>query len=95
MIRHWALALLPMLIACTPSRPATTPQARCEQQTDSDPAVKALLIQAPARGADPRWQADLAAARRQSVNACLTAAGLAPRGGVEPVYQAHYGLGWF
>jgi hypothetical protein len=95
MIRYRALVLLPMLIACSPSPPATTPQARCQQQVDSDAAVKALLVQAPARSADPRWQADLADARRQSVTVCLTAAGLAPRGGVEPVARARYGLGWF
>lgn len=96
------LALAPLvifaawgLVACSSAPPATTAQGRCEQQVNSDPAVKAVLIDAPTRGADPLWQQQLAVARRTSVNNCLAAQGLAPRGGVEPVAGAYYGLGWF
>jgi hypothetical protein len=88
------LALLPLLAACARS-PADTPLARCQQQADSTPEVKALLVDAGARGGDPEWQWDLAMARRKAVNDCLAAAGQAPRGGVEPVRRPNYGLGNF
>ena len=90
-----ALVLLPALVACSKAPPADTAQGRCEQQVNDDPAVKAILVDAPSRGWDPIWQAELNRARRKSVYDCLAAAGVAPRGGVEPVEHAHYGLGWF
>ena len=95
MSRYLALALLPVLAACSTAPPATTAQGRCEQQVDQDPAVKAVLVQAPAWSADPGWQELLRLARRKSVNDCLVAAGFAPPGGVEPVNRARFGLGWY
>jgi hypothetical protein len=110
MSRYPALALLPKLgasvlvasvlvagglAACSSAPPATTAQARCQQQVNDDPAVKAILVNAPGMGADPTWREQLAQARRKSVNDCLVAAGLAPPGGVEPVNRARYGLGWY
>ena len=94
------LAVLPALVAgvlaaCSSAPPATTAQARCQQQVNDDPAVKAILVNAPVMGAEPVWQEQLAQARRKSVNDCLVAAGLAPPGGVEPVSRARYGLGWY
>ncbi len=95
------LALLAALAACgAPGPPRSTAvlgpdAARCQQQTDNDPAVKAVLVQAPSRSGDPVWQQQLADARRKAVNDCLVAAGVAVRGGVEPVARAHYGLGWY
>jgi hypothetical protein len=75
--------------------PATTAQGRCQQQVDQDPAVKAILLQAPARSGEPRWQEELAQARRKSVINCLNAAGIPQRGGVQPVSRAQYGAGWY
>jgi hypothetical protein len=95
MSRYLALALLAVLAACSAAPPANTAQARCQQQADNDPAVEAILVEAPAWGADPQWQEKLALARHKSVNDCLVAAGLAPRGGVEPINRAHFGLGWY
>jgi hypothetical protein len=96
MRRHAAWILLLMLTACgAPPPPATTVQGRCEQQTDQDPAVKAVLAQAPARSGEPRWQEELAVARRKSVTDCLAAAGIKQRGGVQPISRAQYGLGWY
>jgi hypothetical protein len=87
--------MLAMLAACSPPPPANTPEARCQQQEDQDPNVKALLVQAPVEGQKPEFQQQLVMARRKALNDCLTAQGLAPRGGVEPLQGAHYGLGWF
>jgi hypothetical protein len=92
---YLALALLPVLAACSAAPPATTAQGRCEQQAYQDPAVKALLVKAPAWSGDPGWQEELRLARRKSVNDCLVAAGLAPPGGVQPVARARFGLGWY
>ncbi len=99
------LALLAVLAGCgapgpPPSavaqRTALGPQeARCQQQTDNDPAVKAVLVQAPLMSGDPAWQEQLAQARRKAVDTCLAAAGVAVRGGVQPISRAHYGLGWY
>jgi hypothetical protein len=91
---HIALALLPLLAACA-GPPADTPLARCQQQADTTPEVKALLVDAGARGSDPGWQWNLAMARHKAVNDCLAAAGQAPRGGVEPVRRLNYGVGNF
>lgn len=85
-----ALLLLALLAGCTPP-PATTPQGQCEQQAEQDPAVHDLLVQSTVSSMDPIWQTKLALARRKAVNACLTAKGLAPRGGVQPVLLAPYG----
>ena len=90
-----ALALLALLAGCTPPPPATTPQGQCQQQVDQDPAVKALIADGPLRSSEPRYQEDLAQARRKAVSDCLTAKGLQQRGGVEPVSRAKFGLGWF
>lgn len=90
-----AFVLLALLAGCTPPPPATTPQGQCQQQTDQDPAVKALLADGPARSSEPMYQQELALARRKAVNDCLSAKGLAPRGGVEPVSHARFGLGWY
>jgi hypothetical protein len=100
MSRHLALVLVPLLAvgaltACGSTPPATPTEERCEHQADKDPNVKAILVNAPAWGSDPTWQHQLAVARHASVNACLSAAGIPQRGGVEPVGTAHYGLGWF
>jgi len=90
------LGVLPgVLAACTPSPPADTPQARCQQREDEDPNVKALLVRAPAEEMHPPFQQELVVARRKSVFDCLAAQGLAPRGGVEPLSGAHYGAGWY
>jgi len=83
------------LVACASAPPATTAQARCEQQVYDDPAFKALYVQSAARNQDPRFQEQLVLARRKSVNDCLTAQGVTSRGGVEPVAGARYGAGWF
>jgi len=83
------------LAACSPSPPPTTVQGRCQQQANDDPAVKAIQVQAPTFGSDPAWQASLQRARRNAVSACLSAAGIAQPGGVEPVGRARYGAGWF
>jgi hypothetical protein len=95
MKRSIVLALLPVLAACGSSPPADTAQGRCEQQVNSDPNVKAVLVDAPAWGEDPHWQQQLAQARRKSVNDCLIAAGVTVRGGVQPVDRARFGSGWF
>ena len=95
-MKPWiAMAMLAMLAACTPSPPADTPEARCQQQEDRDPNVKALLVQSPVEYQHPEFQQQLVMARRKSVHDCLAAQGLAPRGGVEPLQGAHYGLGWY
>ena len=57
--------------------------------------MKAVLVKAPAWSSDPQWQEQLAMARHKAVNDCLVAAGLAPRGGVQPLNRAHYGFGWY
>jgi hypothetical protein len=54
-----------------------------------------MLYDRPGYSGDPVYQQQIAELRRVAVNRCLTAAGVAPPGGVEPVYRAHYGLGWF
>ena len=88
--------LLPLLLmACSSGPPADTAQARCTQQTNQDPEVKALMIQQASRIGDPSWQAQLDVARFNAMNACLVALGAAPRGGVEPVIRPAYGLSWF
>jgi hypothetical protein len=84
-----------VLAACSSSPPATTLQGRCEQQAADDPSVKAIQVDAPTRSGDLEWQADLVAARHKAVTACLAAAGIVQRGGVEPVGRLHYGAGWF
>lgn len=88
-----ALGLLGLLAACAQPVPTDPLLARCQQQADNTPEVKAVLVTAPTRAGDPNLQFDLDTARRKAINACLAAAGHAPRGGVEPVRQAHYGFG--
>jgi hypothetical protein len=83
------------LVGCAAPPPATTAQARCEQQVYDDPAFKAVFVEVSVHKEDPRYQEQLVLARRKSVNNCLVAQGLAPPGGVQPVTGAHYGLGWF
>ena len=85
------LVLMALLAGCTPPPPATTPQGQCAQQADQDPAVHALWVQAPVDSLDPIWQTKMTLARRKAVNDCLTAKGLPPRGGVQPVLLAPYG----
>jgi hypothetical protein len=95
MTRYLALALLPVLAACSPAPPANTVQARCQQQADNNPTVQALLLEQPARPGNPALQRQIDQARHRAVNECLVAAGAPVRGGVEPVARAHYGFGWF
>jgi hypothetical protein len=102
---RWVLARLPgpaagvlaagVLVGCSSTPPADPVQARCQQQSYDDPTVKAMLYDRPGYSGDPVYQQQIAELRRVAVNRCLTAAGVAPPGGVEPVYRAHYGLGWF
>lgn len=91
-MRSPAILLLAVLAGCAAPPPANTPQAQCQQQADKDPAVQALLVQAPVNSQDVIWQTKLSIARRTAVNSCLAAKGLAPRGGVQPVFDAPYGL---
>lgn len=86
-----SLVLLALLAGCTSPPPATTPQGQCEQQVDQDPAVHALLVQAPVYSYDPIWQTKLSLAQRKALNTCLTVKGLPSRGGVQPVLLAPYG----
>ena len=95
MRRVVGLALVVGLVGCSPAPPADTARGRCQQQIDSDPAVKAVMVQGVSRGMMPDWQAELARARLTSFNNCMVAAGAAPPGGVEPVDRARYGAGWF
>ncbi len=95
-MKPWiAVAIPAILAACAPQPPADTPEARCRQQQDEDPNVKALLVQSPVEYQKPVFQQQLLMARRKAVTDCLAAQGLAPRGGVEPLQGAHYGAGWF
>lgn len=95
MIRPWTLVVVVGLVGCTPAPPADTAKGRCQQQIDSDPAVKAVMVEGVSRGMDVVWQAELGRARLKSFNDCMVAAGAAPPGGVEPVDKARYGLGWY
>jgi hypothetical protein len=92
-MRRLALLMVGLLAACSQSPSPTTAQGRCEQQADQDPAVKALITEAPLRSGDVVWQSQIAAARRTAVYACLNAQGLAPAGGVQPVHTVEYGSG--
>jgi len=95
-VKPWVAVAIPaILAACAAPPPADTPEARCRQQVNQDPNVKELLVQSPADYQKPEFQQQLEMARRKAVNDCLAAQGLAPRGGVEPLQGAHYGLGWF
>lgn len=91
------LCLLAALAACAPRPPppADPLLARCQRQADDTKEVRDLLVRAPSRRGDPQFENDLAMARRKAVDACLTGAGHPPRGGVEPVNRAHYGLGYY
>jgi hypothetical protein len=89
----WLVGVVVVLAGCAPAPPASTVEGRCQQQVDNDPAVKALLVQAPSTGQGLPWQTALAQARRKSFNDCMVAAGAAPRGGVEPVNGVRYPSG--
>lgn len=85
-----------VLAGCSsPPPPTDTARQRCEWQADKNPAVQKVLQQQALRSGDPAWQEELALARRKAVDACLVAAGVALRGGVQPVSRARYGLGWY
>jgi hypothetical protein len=90
-----ALGAIGVLAGCAPAPPADMAQGRCQLQADKDPAVQELIFQQLANPGEPGIDQQLALARRKAVNACLDAAGVATRGGVEPVSRAHYGLGWY
>jgi len=95
MIRLSTLLVVVGLVGCAPAPPADTVKGRCQQQIDSDPAVKAIMVRGVSVGMTPPWQAELARARFKSFNDCMVAAGAAPPGGVEPVDRARYGAGWY
>jgi hypothetical protein len=95
MIRVVGLAVVAGLVGCAPAPPANTVQGRCQQQIDSDPAVKAVMVKAAMTGLTPPYQAELARARLKSYNDCMVAAGAAPPGGGQPVDRALYGTGWY
>jgi hypothetical protein len=86
-----AVAMAAMLTGCAARPPADTPEARCQQQVDQDPNVKALMVQAPYSNMNLDFQQALMLARRKAVFDCLAAQGLAPRGGVEPVHPVPTG----
>jgi hypothetical protein len=95
MMRLVGLALVLGLVGCAPAPPANTAAGRCQQQIDSDPAVQAVMVQAPSTGQSLPWQRELALARHKSFNDCMIAAGAAPPGGVQPVDSVRYPTGWY
>ncbi len=77
--------LLLLLSACSTAQPGT-PEARCAQQAESDPAV--LDIYTRTNGIymqSARDQAELKALKREAQLKCLQKLGLAPPGGVQAV----------
>jgi hypothetical protein len=82
---RFVLLLAIMLTACNGG---DSPQAQCERQADSDPAVMAIYRGNSGDYTQP-WTArdQLLAAKRQAVLRCMRQKGLAPPGGVQPVVR--------
>jgi len=95
MMRVVALGVVGVLAGCAAAPQDSAVQERCQFQADKDPAVQELVFQQLARPASPILDQQMAMARRKAVDSCLTAAGVALPGGVEPVSRARYGLGWY
>jgi hypothetical protein len=87
------LVVVVVLAGCAPGPSADTVRGRCELQADKDPAVQTIIFQQLSIRGSPKLAEDLTVARRKAVNSCLTAAGVALPGGVEPVSRARYGFG--
>jgi hypothetical protein len=83
-----ALLLALLLGAC--GGEDNTPQAQCRRQAYDDPQARQLMtLRLSSEGANvdlaPRYEQ----AVRQAEERCLTARGLAPRGGVAPVVRKY------
>jgi hypothetical protein len=82
-----AVLLVLLALSGCGARPSDPVLARCEAQSDSDPAVHEAIIEANSELQEVHVLGVRAVnrARQRAVQRCLAGKGLAPLGGVEPV----------